>query len=162
MSAKPRPGWAPVRLDSPTSCCAGTETARPSNSTWVSLSLAMTFEVLKPIEAVNVEVGISAPDGTRVVTALSSDDGTPLLSLEPGTHLIRADLELTLLPGDFTIDVGIHPPSHSFDFVERALSFEVINVPFEDTHPYPWPTTRGVVRPLSRWFVEAPARAGAR
>jgi len=126
------------------------------------LSLAMTFEVGKPIEAVNVEVGISAPDGTRVVTALSSDDGTPLLSLEPGTHLIRADLELTLLPGDYTIDVGIHPPSHSFDFVERALSFEVINVPYEDTLPYPWPTTRGVVRPLSQWFVEAPATAGAR
>jgi lipopolysaccharide transport system ATP-binding protein len=123
-------------------------------------SLTLAFEVERAITDATVEVGISSADGTRAVTSLSTDDGTRI-SLTPGTQEIAVDLDLTLLPGDYWIDVGIHSPGSSYDFVERVLNFVSINVPHEDTEPYPWPTTRGIVRPASRWAVRAPVRSAA-
>ena len=121
-------------------------------------SLTLTFEVEQTIPEATVEVGISSADGTRVVTSLSSDDGSRV-SLSPGTREIAVDLDLTLLPGDYWIDVGIHNPEVSLDFVERVLSFASIKTPHEAVEPYPWPTTRGVVRPGSAWTVRAPVRS---
>ncbi len=120
-------------------------------------TLKMSFEVTKPITEATVEVGIASADGTRAVTSLSGDDGTRV-SLAPGTHEISVDLDLTLLPGDYWIDVAIHNPNETIDAVERVLNFVSINVPHEDTEPYPWPRTRGIVRPPSRWSVGVPVR----
>ncbi|MGH2956301.1 MAG: ABC transporter ATP-binding protein [Solirubrobacterales bacterium] len=120
-------------------------------------SLTLTFEVDQTIPDATIEVGISSADGTRVVTSLSSDDGNRV-SLSPGTREVAVDLELTLLPGDYWFDVGIHNPEVSLDFVERVLSFVSTKEPHEDVEPYPWPITRGVVRPASQWAVRALAR----
>jgi lipopolysaccharide transport system ATP-binding protein len=120
-------------------------------------SLRLSFEVTEAITEGTVEVGIASADGTRAITVLSNDDGTRV-SLQPGTHEIAVDLDVTLLPGDYWIDVGIHTTNVSLDYVERALNFVSINIPHEDTHPYPWPTTRGIVRAPSRWAVGAPVR----
>jgi homopolymeric O-antigen transport system ATP-binding protein len=120
-------------------------------------SVAMTFEVREPIEEVTAEVGISTAEGIRIVTMLSSDGGE-MLSLEPGSHRVCADFNLSLLPGDFTIDAGIHPPNRTFDFVERVLSFAVINVPHGDKPAYPWSTTRGMIRAPSQWTVATRVR----
>ena len=116
-------------------------------------ALTMSVEVTQPIEDGVVEIGISAPDGARAVTVLSSDEGEPL-RLEPGTHRLNAELEMTLLPGDYSVVVGVHGVSHTYDYVERVFGFTSVNVPHGDAAPYPWPETRGVVRVPSRWSIE--------
>ncbi len=121
-------------------------------------ALTMSFEVTQPIEDGVVEIGISAPDGARAVTVLSSDDGEPL-RLEPGTHRLSAELDMTLLPGDYSVVVGMHGVSHTFDYVERVFGFTSVNVPHGDAAPYPWPETRGVVRVPSRWSLDDAADA---
>jgi lipopolysaccharide transport system ATP-binding protein len=70
---------------------------------------------------------------------------------EPFT--LKMSFEVTKPIEGATVEVGI-----SFDFVERVLNFVSINVPHEDTAPYPWPRTRGIVRPPSRWRVGVPVR----
>ena len=123
----------------------------------------MTFEVSEPIEDVIVEVGISTAEGSRIVTCLSTDDGHPMLTLAPGTHEISADLEMTLLPGDYSVDVGLsESDKRSYDHLERVLNFSVVNVPHSDeVAQYPWPSSRGFIRVPSRWsLAEIPTQEG--
>jgi len=100
-------------------------------------------------------------EGTRVLTAQSSDGGRAPLSLAPGRHRVRADLDVTLLPGEFTLDVGVHDmkTQRSYDWVERILTFTALNEPVSGEDRYPWPDVRGSVRPPSEWSV-APETAG--
>ena len=122
-------------------------------------SINMTFEVSRQIEDGVVEIGVSTADGNRAVTVLSSDQGESPLELDPGTHAVSAELDMVLLPGEYTLTVGMHGVSHTFDYVERVLGFSSLNVPHSGVAPYPWPETRGVVRVPSRWSVAEPGPA---
>lgn len=120
-------------------------------------SVAVTVEVSEPIEGTAVEIGINAIDGTRAVTAHSSDeDGRPL-TLAPGTHEVHASIEMTLLPGDFTIDVGVHrfPEGPSYEHLQRVLTFTALPTSLSGADRYPWEAVRGSVRPSSAWSVRS-------
>jgi hypothetical protein len=98
-----------------------------------------------------VELGIDTADGTRVATSLSADSG-PGFTLAPGQREIIVELDLTLLPGDYSITVGLHEAAgYSYDYVESVLTFSVVNLGYGDTPAYPWEQSRGYVRPASRW-----------
>jgi lipopolysaccharide transport system ATP-binding protein len=114
----------------------------------------LTFEVSEPLEEVILELGVNSDDAIRAITCLSTDDGHTPFRLEPGTHTIEVDLEMTLLPGDYTITVGIHERDfRTYDYVEGVLGFAGLNVPEGETPEYPWPITRGMVRVPSRWSM---------
>jgi hypothetical protein len=119
-----------------------------------------TYEVSKRLEDVVIELGVSTPDGMRIVTALSSDGGAPLLRLEPGKHEITVELDLTLLPHpQYVIDVAMHLLSGlTIDWVERAAQFAALNVAESGADNYPWQTVRGYVRPAARWFAPEPVK----
>ena len=91
------------------------------------LCVRMRFDVVEAVDDAVVELGISGPDGDRVVTAQNVDrDGTPYV-LEAGAFEVEARLGIALLPGEFQLDVGVHRIGGlTFDFVEGALSFSVI------------------------------------
>jgi lipopolysaccharide transport system ATP-binding protein len=124
---------------------------------------SLTFQVSEPLEDVILELGVNSAEGVRAVTCLSTDDGHEPFRLEPGTHTIEVDLQMALLPGDYTITAGIHE-SHvrTYDYVEAVLGFAGLNVPHEETPEYPWPATRGMLRVPSRWSMpHAAALQGA-
>jgi hypothetical protein len=125
-------------------------------------SVEMTFDVANPVEDGVIELGLSTADGTRVVTVQNTDGDRPLLRLQPGTHVIRARVETTLLPGEFTVDVGMHKLiGLTMDFVERALTFTALNVAHDGSEDrWPWTSVRGAVRAPTDWTVDAAAPAG--
>ncbi|HEX3976544.1 MAG TPA: ABC transporter ATP-binding protein [Solirubrobacteraceae bacterium] len=116
----------------------------------------MQFEVFEPIDDAVVELGISGPDGIRVLTVHNLDrDGTPF-ALDPGTYEIVAWLGVPFLPGEFQIDIAMHRlVGLTLDLVEAVLSFSVLNTTLDDSYHYPWAVVRGSVRPESRWTVSA-------
>ena len=119
---------------------------------------AMTFEISEPINEGVTELGICTADGTRFATALSTDDGTPPLQLEPGVTEVKVEVDLTLIPGEYWIDVGIHDFDRTItDYIERVLNFACVNIGYGQTPNYPWPSTqgRGHVRIPSRWSASA-------
>ena len=125
-------------------------------------TVAMTFQVNETVEDGVIELGLSSADGTRVATVQNVDGDRPLLSLTPGRHEIRARIDATLLPGEFTLDVGMHRLiGLTLDFVERALTFTALNVAYDGTEDrWPWVVVRGALRPPSEWSVrtaDAPA-----
>jgi lipopolysaccharide transport system ATP-binding protein len=121
------------------------------------LTVAMTFTVNEPVHDGVLELGLSTADGTRVITVQNIDGDRPLLSLEPGRHEIRARIEATLLPGELTVDVGMHRLiGLTLDFVERALTFTAVNVAHDGSEDrWPWTVVRGAVRAPTEWRVSS-------
>jgi lipopolysaccharide transport system ATP-binding protein len=109
------------------------------------------FTVDEPLRNASVEVGISTPEGWRIATALSHEPGEPL-DLEPGTHEITATLSVGLLPGDYTIDVGLHRVGgDSLDVVERVLGFTVSKGDLDPLRSALWDQNRGFVEADASW-----------
>lgn len=118
--------------------------------------IRLTFEVAKPVDDAVVEVGISSADGTRVVTAQSIDRERPVLVLEPGRWEVEIRLDVTMLPGDFTLDVALSRLTGlTLDYVEQVFAFTALNVAEEGGDHYPWNVVRGSVRAESEWTVRS-------
>ena len=85
-----------------------------------------TLEVMQTIEEAVLEIGISTVDGLRILTAFSTDGAGAPMRLEPGFHELRAELDPSLLPGEFVFDVGVHEHVNgaTVDLVERVMQFE--------------------------------------
>ncbi len=116
--------------------------------------VSMLFEVLKPMDDAVIELGISTRDGLRVATVHSVDGDAPYFPLERGIHEIVAELDVTLLPRDYVLDVGISVSSGwTADWVERALAFSALNVAATGGDHYRPIEVRGFVRPRSVWKV---------
>jgi lipopolysaccharide transport system ATP-binding protein len=129
------------------------------------LAVEMMFDAGEPIDDAVVELGITSADGVRVATAQSIDADGSLIEIEPGTTTVRAELDLTLMPGEFHLDIAIHRLAGlTLDLVERVISFTALNTAHDGSHPYPWNVVRGAVRPASRWATSdlIPAGAGER
>jgi homopolymeric O-antigen transport system ATP-binding protein len=120
-------------------------------------NITTLFEIKNPIEDVFLEVGISTLDGLRVATVQNIDEARPGFSLKPGLHEITAEIDVTLLPREYVIDVVIgHLSGLIVDWVERTLQFSALNVARDSTDHYRWGEVRGFVRPKSVWHGPHP------
>ena len=120
--------------------------------------IATIFEIKDPIEDAIIEVGISTLDGLRVATVQNIDEARPCLSLKPGLHEIIVEIDTTLLPREYVIDVVVgHLSGLVIDWVERTFQFTALNVTQDSTDHYRWGEVRGFVRPKSVWQGPEPA-----
>lgn len=114
--------------------------------------IGVTLEVLKTIEDGHVEISISGRDGTHVTYSTSMDGGRKPLRLSPGILDVTAEFCVTLLPREYTIDVGIHHSSGTTaDYVQRTYDFSVLPVAQTGEDHYRWKRTRGYVRADATW-----------
>jgi lipopolysaccharide transport system ATP-binding protein len=115
-------------------------------------TIAALFEVKKPIDDVFIEVGISTLDGLRVATVQNIDEARPSWSLKPALQAITVEVDTTLLPREYVIDVVIgHLSGLVIDWVERTFQFTALNITQDSTDHYRWGEVRGFVRPKSVW-----------
>jgi lipopolysaccharide transport system ATP-binding protein len=109
------------------------------------------FMVDEPLEGAAVEIGICTAEGWRILTALSHEDGEPL-AMEPGMHEVTAAFAVGLLPGDYTIDVGLHRiVGSSLDMVQRVLGFSISKGDVDALRQALWDQDRGFVRGQAVW-----------
>jgi lipopolysaccharide transport system ATP-binding protein len=125
------------------------------------VTVVLTAQVSRPIRDAVFEVGISTVDGVRVTTSFSTDGNRPPYELEQGTVAVSLDLDLVLLPGHYTLDLGLHHAAGSWtvDFVEHILDFEVLNISEGGDDSFPVTVVRGYVRPPGRWGAVESAHA---
>jgi lipopolysaccharide transport system ATP-binding protein len=122
-----------------------------------ALRVVVTGTATKPVPDAVVEIGISTIDGIRVSTSFNIDGDRPPYELEPGRFTAALDLSLVLLPGHYTVDIGMHHTGagYTIDYVERILDFEVLNVARDSADSYRYGTVRGFVRPEGSWSMDA-------
>jgi lipopolysaccharide transport system ATP-binding protein len=114
--------------------------------------VTLAFDVLTDIRDVFVEVNIGKPDGTDVVFSTTVDEGQPPMDLTIGRYEVNADFDIVLLPGRYSIGLGIHfIDGMTIDFIRRVLDFRVLQVAQNGHGDYLWDTVRGYVRGLPRW-----------
>jgi lipopolysaccharide transport system ATP-binding protein len=114
--------------------------------------VTLAFDVLTEIRDVFVEVNIGKPDGTEVVFSTTVDEGQRPMDLTTGGYQVNAEFDIVLLPGRYSIGLGIHfIDGMTIDFIRRVLDFRVLKVAQNGHGDYLWDTVRGYVRGLPRW-----------
>jgi lipopolysaccharide transport system ATP-binding protein len=122
--------------------------------------VSLVFEAKRDLDECVADVGISAPDGQRVATMLNVDRAGRPLGLTKGLNEVEVDVAVSLVPGEYALDVGIYDVrGGTIDFVPGAFRFTALNVPVEGQESWPWAHTWGYVRPESSWS-EAKALPG--
>ena len=126
-------------------------------------SIDMTFEVTQPLRDVIIGVGFSSLDGVRAATAYQTDGGRPGWNFEPGMHRVVFDVDMTLLPRRYAVDIVMaHSSGNEIDFVQQALEFTAVGVARSGADSYRWPTVHGFVRPKGIWHAPERVAAGGR
>jgi homopolymeric O-antigen transport system ATP-binding protein len=117
--------------------------------------VAVQFEARNQMDEAVVEVGLSTPEGQRVATVQNIDSG-PAVTLPRGMSEIEVEIAMTLLPGEYTLDVGVHLSAVSADYVAGVFRLTVLNEPAGEETPWPWDEVRGYVRPHATWSEPMP------
>lgn len=116
--------------------------------------VTLTFDVLKDVQDALIEVNISASDATDLILSTTIDEKNLPMDLMIGRYEVHADFDIVLLPGRYSIGLGIHrSDGMSVDFVRRVLNFTVLRVTQNAHGHYPWESVRGYVRGLTRWQI---------
>jgi hypothetical protein len=91
----------------------------------------------------------------------STASGQPVWSFEPGMHRVTTDIDVTLMPRQYTLDVAIaRSGGNEIDYVQQACDFTALGVARSGTDSYPWSTVHGYVRPPAQWRRAADGRSG--
>jgi lipopolysaccharide transport system ATP-binding protein len=116
--------------------------------------VTLTFDVLTHIGDALIEVNIGTPDGTDVVLSTTIDKGSPPADLVKGRYELNAEFDTILLPGRYSIGLGIHhADGMTVDFVRRVLDFRVLKIAQNGNGDYPWDSVRGYVRGQPHWQI---------
>ena len=82
----------------------------------------------------------------------SIDREGPLLHFPRGLPEISADIDATMLPGEYSLDVGLHHRTGiTADYVLDVLRFTALNAAEVGEDHYPWSVVRGHIRPPAAW-----------
>lgn len=115
-------------------------------------SIRLTLEVSKRIEDAIVGVSISSLDGTRIASTYNTGDNQQPMELPEGIFHLSVDLNVTLLPRQYSFDVFIvHQDGADIDVISRGLHFEALRVAEQGDDHYPWGTLHGFIRLDGRW-----------
>jgi lipopolysaccharide transport system ATP-binding protein len=155
---RPRIGTGAVRLRT---IRTGTDREEDVQQVFLGQPLRVTleFEALQQVPDALVEIGLSTTDGLRVVTAHNTDGDGAFIELGVGVTEIVVDLDVTLLPREYVIDVGISRSSGlTLDWVEGVAQITALNTSREGGDHYRPGQVRGFVRPATRWHVSTLAR----
>jgi lipopolysaccharide transport system ATP-binding protein len=136
-------------------------TGEPLDTLYLGQPFRVTavFDVDRSIDDSVVEFGISSYGGDRVATAQSVDREGDVLHFPRGRHEISAEIDATMLPGEFTVDVGLHHmDGTTIDYVTDCLRFTALNAAEQGNDHYPWTGVRGFMRPPSHWSPIRPAQ----
>jgi lipopolysaccharide transport system ATP-binding protein len=110
------------------------------------------FDVVEDIDDAVVEFGLSVFGGERVVTVQSTDRDRPLLSLPKGRVELEADVQTSMLPGEFAVDAAVHHATGvTADHVQDVMRITALNASEDGDDHYRWSVVRGYVRPESSW-----------
>lgn len=114
--------------------------------------VSAVYEVFQPIPQAVLEIGISNPARQRIASAATFDGGGGPVNLQPGLWEFTAQIDVTLMPGEFALDCCIADWSGlTIDWVDRTIQFIALGITEVGPDAYKWSQSRGYVRPKSSW-----------
>lgn len=90
------------------------------------LSFDVQLEARQPLENVELGIGLFSARGFEVASWTSTYSGVTLPA-KPGLNTIRVNYQdLSLLPGQYWLDIGLRSDRGSEDYVPEAVLFEIV------------------------------------
>jgi lipopolysaccharide transport system ATP-binding protein len=124
--------------------------------------VVMDLNVMWRVTDVVLSVGVSSIEGARIVSAYSTDGRQPLRSFSPGLHRVAVDVDVTLMPRSFTLDLLVTPlDGREIDAVNQVLDFTALGVAQSGADGYGWSTVHAYVRAQSTWHAPQAITSGA-
>ncbi len=118
--------------------------------------IVVEYEARAPLKAVAISIDIDLGDGTRLATLHSDFNGERFaISAGPGA-LSCAVAGLPLRPDTYVLNVAVGDQHAIYDFVERAMSFEVVPADVYGTGRLPQ-RSQGPLIANYRWRLAEPA-----
>jgi hypothetical protein len=118
------------------------------------ITIALDFDVLKPVEDAAFGAGIRTIDGVHVFTVHQDDeDEQPLWNLDPGEYTVEFTLENTLRPGIYKLHVGA---DESHLMVKNLFALDVITLEVlghSEDGLVPEPSNTGITNGRSTWKI---------
>ena len=132
----------------------GEDTPTESLHLGEDINLRIELAAEREVSDLVVEVGINAADGTRVATVQNIDRGGAPFSIRAGRSELSVTLSADLLPGEFTLDVGLNLTSGlTVDLAQQVLPFKGLQASEDGRDVWPWNVVRGSVRPAAAWAL---------
>jgi lipopolysaccharide transport system ATP-binding protein len=119
------------------------------------ISLEIEFEVINPLDDVNIVVMLGMTDGTNIIFQESIDKFKKALEFSPGAYRANLTIDTSLLPGSYTVNMGMgHIKSgKDIDWVERVFDFDVSKISVNADESYRWTANHGLVLGASKWDI---------
>jgi hypothetical protein len=121
------------------------------------IRMELEFEVCRAVRDMRLIVDVESFDGTIVGVFHSTDEtGSLPMDAPVGTYRASVDLDVSLMPGRYTVNLGAKPtPGYwgsgmTWDTVPQAFEFHVEEFSRAGTRP---PCMGGVIHAPSRWTV---------
>jgi lipopolysaccharide transport system ATP-binding protein len=119
-----------------------------------SLKAVIHFELETPCASFDAELAFETLGGQRVCTAHSAYEPYRTHEQRAGQQVFVCEIpNLTLVPGEYKIHVGLDIASDKVDWVEDATRLTVVKSDFYGTGILP---TRGVFLLKNRWSLDSP------
>jgi lipopolysaccharide transport system ATP-binding protein len=122
-------------------------------------AVSLEIDARQQVTGASFMVQIASSEDQPILTASNLDRGGSDHTIRAGEPLeVRAEMDTTMLPGEYVVNVAIVDPSGTtVDHIERVLSFTALNVAADGSGDhYPWDTVQGYVRPDTTWSVGEP------
>ncbi|MBX2990045.1 MAG: ABC transporter ATP-binding protein [Bacteroidetes bacterium] len=118
------------------------------------ITVGMEFEVKQQVPDANISVGITTADGMMVVYSETLDIDGSTLTLTEGHHCIGVEIPASLLPGNYSIQLGLgHLNGKTIDWIERVCDFTVLKVSLEKDRHYRWSSSHGFIAMEATWHL---------
>jgi lipopolysaccharide transport system ATP-binding protein len=117
-----------------------------------SLKAIIYFELETPCASFDAELAFDTLGGQRVCTAHSAYEPCRTHEQRVGQQVFVCEIpNLTLIPGEYKINLGLHIATGQVDWVEDATRLTVVNSDFYGTGILP---TRGLFLLNNRWTLD--------
>ena len=120
----------------------------------------LLVHAFEPIPESVFEIGVCTAEGERIATAQNIDAERPP-PLPPGLHEVEAELRMTLLPGEYSLTVGVHRRNGVTLDYSSGRSVSARSTSRSRARTATRGAVRGYVRPDSEWSAPVPAGAAA-
>ncbi|MCB9036069.1 MAG: ABC transporter ATP-binding protein [Lewinellaceae bacterium] len=117
-----------------------------------NLSLNFEIESSKQIKDALFDIKIVNAYGAIVAYITSTMNGEDFFRLKEGTNTISAELKNNLLPGNYSLTIGLHYSNGlTLDLVDDVLEFAVLKIAADGHHPYTYHWIHGNITTEAHW-----------
>ena len=119
------------------------------------ITVKLWLDIKEDLSNCNINIVIGDFRGKLIIYSESGNIGSFNGNIKKGRHESKTEIISTLLPGNFSIYIGIGKDNgQTLEWLERVLDFKVLKIGKDPTSNFRWDTVHGSVNDDSIWEIK--------